>query len=1733
MGKEEFSIEISGVHLGCKLQSGIDSSILFERFERKMKEEGTKGNLVSQSILIGSVFSQDVGDILAETFLESSMYMDASSAAVRESSGEVGRSGIDETQEGFRMVQNIMERILENIRIQIKDVSIDIDFDDLFGDSGLPSIMRFHLDEFELMSMKAYSAREHVSEEWNLVLNRQESDGEHTIARVLTIRGLTIALISPSAVGFDEISEEEQCRKDFVLFKVPSSDPWRMLVNVNQNTRSMEFHGEINAIMGQMFLIASPIRIRMLLLMLREVRDVLKRSNWYVLLSDKSGEKDAKGAKGDAMNEYGVTSILEQAAHAITNPLSQSMMKSSAIREEIKTWDHMDESDMSLSLYSMTSSENDEGIDEYQECHSDMKDVWLDQREQPIQVKSGNRTSKLESSEEDKSSSDGDGSPHAALENLPLWKFEFKEVDCKIVFLERDEVEFPVDDMERIDAVCSNGGLSLIGKMEGVHGGFSLLKDSQKEVSMRIRSFSLQMEDGSDKRRESILTIQDDRLLEKDSVILDISQRGRNVQLPPLLLNVVIEDVMNMWDVIKRVIPSPHAIARIEDDITRDRDGGDSGDEHADAKVDPLNGFSISVPSVDVEIFAHRDYGESGLKVDMKDVHFDISNGVKSNQTNIDSQIKSASVLLLSRSSAHGRNWKEVVFIGHDPLKSSAIAPIRTNIAFRGQVENNSEELLSYLHYGPGSSPTEWLWSEEDAMDSILTLRAQSVFDIGVEAQALRIRVRQVDVERLKHILNEISAEFLTRPHNDEEEEEKEKEDGKESPLGEQTVPLNVRCTKKSNSKRVASTMKADFRYMDVILEEEIVDDRCVKGVLLQMNTVQAMTIATTCVPCTRFHLSVRKMQMVERDDMGDQDVLRHSKRLGESEETRSLPCIQGQGLIFGVPCEFQCPALVTNMMLSSLYFDHRLYLKGKSWIDRIVAILVPKSAKQTRPPQKNEESEKDVSPSTITSLESESPPMSRTMVQVDLDIRDCVIYHRPSSKDIQSSGMICPQFVHLSTRLFTNSKEFHVHVRLSDAPFFLHPASKGDVLFMRKSRRGIPVTENPQFRVYLKSAGFIPVFTIEGIRVDISYSLHQPSHDNIPIAIKCSEGRISGEMCFDSYRTVVALIMHYLRYEDLTDEPILIAAGGQELMEQELMKAITSPDEALHPQPVQSKSGVEIVDEEELKASRMFYTQNIRESYMRDVSRRKQRAPLVRSMMVGARKMPIPIDQWYLEEEKAQEKYVRVAEKPGTRWIADDYDVMHDYIPRTHDVDTETARRFRSLPPTHPVPIIWVDMHHVDVNIQLQGGQDFDPSVGKDLDKIVEIDLQNVESQIYIFDDPFYVVRLTIAAENMEVIDHLKSSTRNKCISYWKTHGMPRESNSRMLTLLWEIVRVEGSDNPLFQEARVALDLLPIRINVDQDTMDFIIQFFSQDVSDDIEFEIDESEGGALVTSSYVSPPPSSGPYFQSFETTRDIRVMIDYKPKRVNLVTLRDGGYVELLNFFPLDGLELSFRRHCVQQATGFWNVIQGFAGVWVPDIFRSQLQKCMEGIPPFRSLFNIGTGFADLVVMPLKQYRKDRRLLWGMQKGASSFVKHMTVGTMNLAADVFSGTQILLEKTQELFRVKKDDRQILSKRAGQPAGVGEGFQQAIGSMKKTVDTIVNTIVAIPVHPEGHCIHGYVENTIRAVPVAVFAPGIGISEAMSKMAWGFRNAVDPIQKEDVDDIYKTEGKGKEEDEP
>ena len=46
--------------------------------------------------------------------------------------------------------------------------------------------------------------------------------------------------------------------------------------------------------------------------------------------------------------------------------------------------------------------------------------------------------------------------------------------------------------------------------------------------------------------------------------------------------------------------------------------------------------------------------------------------------------------------------------------------------------------------------------------------------------------------------------------------------------------------------------------------------------------------------------------------------------------------------------------------------------------------------------------------------------------------------------------------------------------------------------------------------------------------------------------------------------------------------------------------------------------------------------------------------------------------------------------------------------------------------------------------------------------------------------------------------------------------------------------------------------------------------------------------------------------------------------------------------------------------------------------------QVHKLLKGVAPFRSLFALGCGAAKLFSLPAEHYKKDRRLLKGLQKG-----------------------------------------------------------------------------------------------------------------------------------------------------
>ena len=136
----------------------------------------------------------------------------------------------------------------------------------------------------------------------------------------------------------------------------------------------------------------------------------------------------------------------------------------------------------------------------------------------------------------------------------------------------------------------------------------------------------------------------------------------------------------------------------------------------------------------------------------------------------------------------------------------------------------------------------------------------------------------------------------------------------------------------------------------------------------------------------------------------------------------------------------------------------------------------------------------------------------------------------------------------------------------------------------------------------------------------------------------------------------------------------------------------------------------------------------------------------------------------------------------------------------------------------------------------------------------------------------------------------------------------------------------------------------------------------------------------------------------------------------------------------------------------------------------------------------MVNVGSGVADLILLPIEQYRKDGRVARGVKRGTNSFVKSTAVEMMKLGARLATGTQVILEKAEgvlggkfgenivgevgvEVSREVGDEdeadiqtREVISRYANQPEDVREGFQAAYRSLSKNVNFAAQTILAVP---------------------------------------------------------------------
>ncbi|KAJ2415842.1 autophagy- protein 2, partial [Coemansia sp. RSA 2531] len=244
-------------------------------------------------------------------------------------------------------------------------------------------------------------------------------------------------------------------------------------------------------------------------------------------------------------------------------------------------------------------------------------------------------------------------------------------------------------------------------------------------------------------------------------------------------------------------------------------------------------------------------------------------------------------------------------------------------------------------------------------------------------------------------------------------------------------------------------------------------------------------------------------------------------------------------------------------------------------------------------------------------------------------------------------------------------------------------------------------------------------------------------------------------------------------------------------------------------------------------------------------------------------------------------------------------------------------------------------------------------------------------------------------------------------------------------------------------EELRIDVEISPLRCYIHQDALDFLIAFFeAAERHSAVLLANDESKqhgsGQAATGSGQNTASERRGlygrrqrasvaarPYFQIVRIA-PINLIFDYKPRRMRAPSGSNSGRqhqaqgaaatstsassnspsapvvgagaspnsptaaisapsrkpIELLNFFPLEDAEMTLNTVKVRGVAGVSKLVHELGRAWLPHLTQTQIPGVVSGMTPLRSLVNIGSGFADLVILPLEQYRKDGRLVQGIK-------------------------------------------------------------------------------------------------------------------------------------------------------
>ncbi|XP_022746308.1 autophagy-related protein 2-like [Durio zibethinus] len=447
--------------------------------------------------------------------------------------------------------------------------------------------------------------------------------------------------------------------------------------------------------------------------------------------------------------------------------------------------------------------------------------------------------------------------------------------------------------------------------------------------------------------------------------------------------------------------------------------------------------------------------------------------------------------------------------------------------------------------------------------------------------------------------------------------------------------------------------------------------------------------------------------------------------------------------------------------------------------------------------------------------------------------------------------------------------------------------------------------------------------------------------------------------------------------------------------------------------------------------------------------------------------------------------------------------------------------------------------LKNINVRWRMYAGSDWQETIkcnklsknihGRNATVCLELAVSGMEFQYDIFPaGGISVSMLSLSVHDFHLYDESTDAPWKLVLGYYDSKDHPRESSSKALKLVLEAVR----PNPFtpLEEYRLRIAFLPMLLHLHQSQLDFLISFFDEKSS-----SIDQSTGGPdlFVKSNNLTGHSIANeallPYFQMFDIW-PILVRVDYIPHHVDLAALRGGKYVELVNVVPWKGVELELKHVHAVGVYGWAGVCETIIGEWLKDISQNQIHKVLCGLSPVGSLVAVCAGAAKLVSFPLESYRKDQRVLKGMQRGTIAFLRSISLEAVRLGVHLAAGTRDYLHQAEYKFTSvpppaswPSQDKTKTNVRHNQPKDAQQGIQRAYESISDGLEKCACALVQTPwkKYQRGASAGSALATAIRAVPTAAIAPTSACASAIHYTLLGVRNSLDPQRKKESMEKY------------